>query len=73
MPVEWAQSIVDAVGIYLAIGAFVAIMFLAVGLRRFDPIAAAGPLRFKLLIAPGIALLWPVMITLWAAGQGGGQ
>ena len=73
MPVEWAQSVVSAVGVYLAVGAGFAFVFLAFGLRRLDPIAAAGPLRFKLLIAPGIAALWPVMIMLWAKGHGGDQ
>lgn len=70
MPIEWAQTIVDAVGLYLAIGLAFAVVFVAFGLRRLDPIAAAGPLRFKLLIAPGVAALWPLMIVLWAVGRG---
>lgn len=68
MPVEWAESIVSAIGAYFAIGAGFALFFLVFGLRRLDPIAAAGPLRFKLLIAPGLAVLWPIMIMLWARG-----
>ncbi|NOT42216.1 MAG: hypothetical protein HOP13_17205 [Alphaproteobacteria bacterium] len=68
MPVEWAQSVVNAVGVYFAIGVAFAFVFLGFGLRRLDPIAAAGPLRFKLLIAPGLAVLWPIMIMLWARG-----
>jgi hypothetical protein len=68
MPVEWAQSLVSGIGAYLGVGIAFAILFLAFGLRRFDPIANAGPLRFKLLIAPGVAALWPVMILLWVRG-----
>jgi len=73
MPIEWAQSVVDAVGLYFAVGAAFAFVFLTLGLRRLDPIAAAGPLRFKLLIAPGVVALWPLMIVLWAAGRGEGR
>jgi hypothetical protein len=69
MPVEWAQTIVEAVALYFAAGAVFAVLFLSLGLRRLDPIAAAGPLRFKLIIAPGIIALWPLMIALWLAGR----
>jgi hypothetical protein len=71
MPVEWAQSVVEAIGLYFAIGAAFAFVFLSFGLRRLDPMAAAGSVRFKLLIAPGVVALWPVMILLWAAGRRG--
>jgi hypothetical protein len=73
MAVEWAQTVVDAIGLYFAIGLVFAFVFLAFGLRRLDPVAAAGPLRFKLLIAPGVVALWPLMILLWAGGRGGPQ
>ncbi|MFM9862075.1 MAG: hypothetical protein ACKVRO_00580 [Micropepsaceae bacterium] len=73
MPDAWAQMVVDAAGLYLAAGAAFAFIFLSFGLRRLDPTAAAGPLRFKLLIAPGVAVLWPLMMVLWAAGRGGGR
>ena len=70
MPLELAQSIVGAIGTYLVIGVAIATAFLTLGLRRLDPIAAAGPVRFKLMIAPGIVALWPIMIMLWASGRG---
>lgn len=70
MPLELAQSIVGAIAVYLAIGIAIAAVFLTLGLRRLDPIAAAGPVRFKLMIAPGIVALWPLMIMLWANGGG---
>lgn len=71
MTVAWAEAVVDAVALYLATGALFAVVFLAIGLRRLDPIAAAGPLRFKLLIAPGVIAIWPVLVALWAAGRKG--
>lgn len=71
MSIEWAETVVGIIALYAAIGVAFAVVFLGVGLRRIDPIAADGPFRFKLLIAPGIAALWPAMILLWARGRGG--
>ncbi len=68
MTVALAQAVLDVVGAYFALGAAFAVVFLSFGLRRLDPIAAAGPLRFKLLIAPGIVALWPVMLSMWLFG-----
>ena len=68
MTVELAQAVLDVVGAYLALGAAFAVVFLSFGLQRLDPIAASGPLRFKLLIAPGIVALWPVMLSMWLFG-----
>lgn len=68
MTTAWAQTVIDLLALYLATGAVFALLFLAFGLRRIDPIAAAGPVRFKLLIAPGVVALWPMMFALWLAG-----
>ena len=68
MTVELAQASVDVIGAYFVIGAAFAFVFLSFGLRRLDPDRRVGSVRFKLLIAPGIVVLWPVMIVLWAAG-----
>jgi hypothetical protein len=68
MTVELAQAVLDVVGAYFALGTAFAVVFLSIGLRRLDPIAASGPLRFKLLIAPGIVALWPVMLSMWLFG-----
>jgi hypothetical protein len=68
MDTALAQAIVDVVGAYFALGAAFALVFLSFGLRRLDPVAASGPLRFKLLIAPGIVALWPVMLAMWLFG-----
>lgn len=69
MSVAWAETIVGVVALYGAIGVAFAAVFLAIGLRRMDPIADAGPFRFKLLIAPGIAVLWPLMLAMWFTGS----
>jgi hypothetical protein len=58
-----AHHILSAIGIYLAIGAVVALVMIA-ALGRIDP-GARGVYGFRLLIAPGLALLWPVAV--WCA------
>jgi hypothetical protein len=67
--VAWAEAILDIVGGYFALGGAFTLVFLAAGLARVDPVAAAGPWRFKLLIAPGIVVLWPVVLMLWLSGS----
>ena len=68
MTIALAEMILTIVGGYFAIGALTALLFLPFGLRRVDVAAAAGPLRFKLLIAPGVIVLWPVVLGLWLTG-----
>ncbi len=60
-----ALAMVAIVKAYLATGAVVALAFLALGMRS-DP-AARGAYAFRLLILPGLILLWPLVIWRWAA------
>jgi len=53
---------------YCAIGALVALRVVSGGLARLDPQAAAAPLRVKLLWAPGLIGLWPI-VALRLAGR----
>lgn len=48
---------------YLAVGLCVAIPTLLFGLRRLEPASAAMPLRVRLLILPGLAALWPLVMA----------
>lgn len=58
-----AHHVLSAIRTYLVIGASVALVLVA-ALGRIDP-AARGAYGFRLLIAPGIALLWP--LAIWRA------
>jgi len=69
MTVALAETVLTIAGGYFAVGALVALLFLAFGLRRVDVVAADGSLRFKLLIAPGVIALWPIVLVLWLAGR----
>lgn len=56
-----AQSILSLASLYLLIGAVVALVLLPL-LGRIDR-AARGAYGFRVLLAPGAVLLWP--LVLW--------
>jgi hypothetical protein len=58
-----AQLILVALAVYLAIGVLFAIAFVTRLVSRIDPVAADGPIGFRLLIFPGAALLWPIVLA----------
>ena len=58
-----------AVAAYDAIGFVVAILFLAFGLGRVDVAAKDTGLFFRLIILPGIVLLWPFILWRWLSGR----
>lgn len=63
---EAAVLIVDLVKIYAALGAIVALVFLVFGIDRIDH-AAHGAHAFRLLLVPGIVVLWPLVLWRWQA------
>jgi hypothetical protein len=61
-----AALIIDAVLVYAAIGAVLALAFLLWGIDRIDP-AADSAYAFRPLLIPGVVLLWPLVATRWLA------
>lgn len=61
-------SILGLLGLYLGLGVCFAIPFVLRGANRIDPHAAQGTWGFRLLIAPGSVLLWPLLLRRWASG-----
>ena len=59
-----ANVILLCVEAYAAIGAIVAIAFLAFGLDQIDP-SARGAYAFRPLLAPGAILIWPFLLWRW--------
>jgi hypothetical protein len=57
-------ALYDAVLAYAAVGGVVALAFLAFGLGRVTP-GARGAFAFRPLLAPGLALLWPLVLWRW--------
>jgi len=67
---SWVAPLLAALGLYLAAGLLFGIPFVARGVKRMDPAAAHAPLRFRLLILPGCAALWPVLLIKWLRRRG---
>lgn len=51
-----------ALGGWLALGLVIGLGVIAFGLKRLTPAAAHMKLRVRLLILPGLAALWPVVL-----------
>jgi hypothetical protein len=54
---------------YLGIGAAFAMAFVSRGVDRIDPMATGTGWGFRLLILPGSAMFWPLLLVRWAAGS----
>lgn len=65
-----AQWIVILAGAYLAAGVVFAVAFALRGAAHIDPNAVDGSSGFRLVIMPGSALLWPVLVVRWVRRSG---
>jgi len=63
-----AEGLVWLATAYVALGILFCVPFLAVGARRIDPLAAGGTWGFRVLVAPGVVALWPLLARRWLAG-----
>ena len=60
-----AQLFVDALAAYGLAGAIFAVAFISRGMQRIDPVAQHAPLGFRVIVMPGVAALWPLLLTRW--------
>jgi hypothetical protein len=56
------DTLLIALGVYSLIGVIFAIFFLVFKIQIIDSVASASPLRFRLIIFPGCAGLWPLLL-----------
>lgn len=70
MDLTLARALVGAVAAYLAVGVVFAVPLLLRGLSRLDPDARGSSAGFRLIIAPGVVALWPLLAWRWARGSG---
>ena len=54
---------------YAAVGLAFAVAFVTAGVQRVDPVANHAPLGFRLIILPGAAALWPLLLARWIRGR----
>ncbi|MBY0503067.1 MAG: hypothetical protein K2X03_04105 [Bryobacteraceae bacterium] len=52
-------------GLYAVIGLFFGLAFVSTGIRHVDPAANGSGFAFRLIILPGVAALWPVLLSRW--------
>lgn len=64
-----AQWVVNLTMVYAAMGLIFAVFFVCFGVGRIDASAKGAPIFFRLLILPGAAALWPVLLRRWLSGQ----
>jgi hypothetical protein len=69
METSVASLVVLLAEAYLALGLVFAIAFASFGVGRIDPAAHGATLGFRLLIVPGSALLWPLLLRRWLRRQ----
>lgn len=55
-------------GLYAAAGLALAVAFVARGVQRVDPQADGSGWGFRLIILPGVAAFWPLLLRRWVAG-----
>lgn len=57
------EAVLEGISVYGAVGAAFALFFVFLGLGRVDPHAKEASFGFRLMIIPGVILLWP--LVLW--------
>jgi len=65
MNLDTAQAIIGTVAGYLVLGLAFALIFVIRGVAAIDPAARGMPRLVRLLIVPGVAALWPLMLWKW--------
>jgi hypothetical protein len=66
--VAFAQVLTVIVAIYVAAGLLFALPFVLRGVNRIDPVAREGTWGFRMIIVPGVVVLWPMLALRWLRG-----
>jgi ABC-type branched-subunit amino acid transport system permease subunit len=64
-----AEIIVALMGAYTVVGVLFAMAFVTIGIERIDPVAKGATAGFRLIVFPGVALLWPLLMSRWIASR----
>ena len=70
MDVWLATWLVRLLGVYAGLGVLFAVPFALRWVNRMDPEAVGGTWGFRLLILPGAALFWPLLLARLLRGAG---
>lgn len=64
-----AEVVNGALTAYALIGVAFAAAFVSAGIQRIDPQARGSGLGFRLIVLPGAAALWPLLLSRWMRGR----
>jgi hypothetical protein len=67
--VAMSEVIVNIATGYAAIGLTFAILFVTIGIHRVDDQARGSSIGFRLIVLPGVAALWPLLLMRWLRGD----
>ena len=62
-----AQLLVWLLTVYAAAGLVFALAFVTRGIQKVDHAAKDSGIGFRLIVLPGVAALWPLLLKRWAA------
>jgi len=65
-----AETLLLLLEAYAAIGFLFAVAFVSAGAKRVDPQTIGSGLGFRLLLLPGVAAFWPLLLWRWIAKSG---
>ena len=63
-----AEILVLAIEIYLVVGILFGIAFVTRGVQAIDHAAEGTGWGFRLIILPGVAAFWPLLLRRWTRG-----
>ena len=70
MAERFADILVSLGVAYAACGLLFAIAFMSVGAKKIDPQTVGSGLGFRIVLLPGVAAFWPLLLRWWIAGRG---
>ena len=62
---QLAELFLGGLAAYTATGVAFSAVFVLFGIHRVDPVAEHAPIGFRLIVMPGVAALWPLLLTRW--------
>ena len=65
-----AEILLIIAAIYLVLGVLFVIPFLMKGLNKIDEGTKGSTIGFKIIIIPGVVVLWPVLLAKWMKENG---
>jgi hypothetical protein len=65
-----ARAVATSIEAYLMAGALFALVFLPRGVLAIDDGLRASPVMVRVMLVPGMMLLWPIFLRRWITGRG---